>query len=105
MKEFLHYLKGIKKEDIDKIPIRILKYFEENADSKYICDFDYNKPLKELNLKKETIALINMICFKYWCKTQKEKTTFLNILNKNELKNQEELNTNFNYDSIFKRST
>ena len=67
MAEVLHYLKGIRQEDIDKIPQKLIEYFKQNSLESYVCKFDYKKPLKELELQEETKGLIAMICFNYWC--------------------------------------
>ena len=97
--EVLYYLNGICKEDIDKIPKRLIKLFENNKSKDYVCNFDYNKPLKELDLLYET----SMICLNYWCQTKEEKQKVLEKLNQNERKYQEGLRRRYNPDSIFKK--
>ena len=100
--ETLHYLKGINQDDIDKIPNKFMLFLKENADDNYSCNFDYNKPLKELNLTKEAKGIIAMICLNYWCETEEQKTKFLNHLNINEQNYQEKLKRIYNVDNIFK---
>lgn len=100
--ETLHYLKGINQEDINKIPNKFMLFLKENAADNYSCDFDYNKPLKELNLTNETKGLIAMICLNYWCETEEQKTKFRNHLNINEQNYQEKLKRIYNVDNIFK---
>ena len=102
MSETLHYLKGIRKEDVDKIPKKFITFLEENASKEYICNFDYNKPLKELNPLDETKGIIGTICLNYWCKTQEQKQEYLKRLNENERKYQEGLREKYNSDNIFK---
>ena len=46
--EVVYYLKGIRQEDIDKIPKKLLEYLNNNASKEYECNFDFNKPLNEL---------------------------------------------------------
>ena len=101
--EVLYYLNGICKEDIDKIPKRLIKLFENNKSKDYVCNFDYNKPLKELDLLDETRGIISMICLNYWCQTKEEKQKVLEKLNQNERKYQEGLRRRYNPDSIFKK--
>ena len=60
MKEVLQYLKGIRKEDFDKIPKKFMNFLEENASKEYESDFDFTKPLEELDLMDETKAIITM---------------------------------------------
>lgn len=104
MMELLEYLKGIEQEDIDKIPKKLMNFFEENALKEYICKFDYNKPLKEMKLLDETRGLISMICLNYWCETEEQKQRYLERLNKNERKYQEELREKYNPDNIFQKN-
>lgn len=101
--ETLFYLKGINQKDIEKIPKNFIKFLNENASSNYICDFDYTKPLNELNLTKEAKGLISMICLNYWCETEEQKTHFKNKLDENEIKYQEELKKKYNPDTMFKK--
>ena len=101
--ETLHYLKGINQKDINKIPNKFMLFLKENASNNYSCDFDYNKPLKELNLTNEAKGLIAMICLNYWCETEEQKMKFRNHLSKNEQHYQEELRKKYNVDNIFNK--
>ena len=44
-----------------------------------------------------------MICYKYWCETEEQKQEFLNKLNENEKKSQEELRKMYNVENIFEK--
>lgn len=101
MAEVIYYLKGIKQEDIDKIPKKFIQYLNKNASKEYKCDFDYNKPLKELNLLDETRGIIGMICYNYWCVTEKQKEQYLKRLSQNEQQYQKKLDEKYNPDNIF----
>ena len=101
MAEVIYYLKGIKQEDIDKIPKKFIQYLNENASKEYKRDFDYNKPLKELNLLDETRGIIGMICYNYWCVTEKQKEQYVKRLSQNEQQYQKNLNEKYNPDNIF----
>lgn len=102
MAELLHYLKGIRQEDINKIPTKLMNFIKENASKNYECSFDYNKPLKELDLLDETRGLIGMICYNYWCETAEQKSEYLNKLNENEKHYQQMLREKYNPDNLFK---
>ena len=102
MAEVIYYLKGVKQEDIDKIPKKLMQYLNENASKEYKCDFDYNKPLKDLNLLDETRGLIGMICYNYWCITEIQKEQYLKKLSENEQRYQEALHEKYNPDNLFK---
>lgn len=101
--ETLHYLKGVRQDDINKIPNKFMTFLKDNASQSYECDFDYTRPLKELNLKNETRGLIAMICLNYWCETEEKKDSFIEHLNENEIQYQEELRKKHNIDDIFKK--
>lgn len=103
--EVLHYLKGINQTDIDKLPNKLMNFLEENASKDYICDFDYTKPLSELDLLDETKGLLGLICLNYWCETEEEKAEFTRKLNENENQYQKELREKYNPDDIFKKDT
>lgn len=102
--ELLYYLKGIDPNDIIKIPRDLINHFENFKNPEYVCDFDYTKPLKELNLLEETKGLIGMICLNYWCDTPEKKQQLLNTMNANELKYQETLKKLYNPDDMFKKN-
>lgn len=101
MAETLYYLKGIREEDIRKIPKKFMSFLEENASKEYICNFDYTKPLKELQLQDETRGIISSICLNYWCDTEEQKSEFMRKLRENEDRYQEESRVKYNPDDIF----
>ena len=102
MAEVIYYLKGIKQEDINKIPKKLMQYLNENASKEHICSFDYNKPLKELDILDEARGIIGMICYNYWCVTEQQKEQYLKKLSMNEQQYQEILHEKYNPDNIFK---
>lgn len=102
MAEVSHYFKGIRQSDIDKIPEKLIKFIEENASKNYMCNFDYNKPLNELNLLDETRGIIGMICYNYWCETEVQKSEYLKFLNENDIEYERKLREIYNPNDIFK---
>ena len=104
MAEVLWYLNGIKEDDINKIPKDIINFIKENASKEYNCTFDYNRPLKELHLLKETRGIIGMLCYKYWCTTKEQKEMYLKKLNSNEKNYQIKINEKYNPNNLFKNN-
>ena len=102
MAEVICYLKGIRQEDIDRIPKNFIQYLKENASKEYKCNFDYNKPLRELNLLDETRGIIGMICYNYWCINEEQRKQYINKLNENEKQYQRILYEKYNPDNLFK---
>ncbi len=95
MKEVTEYLKGIRKEDLDKIPEDIINFLHENQAKDYECKFDYTVSLKDMEIMEETKGIILYLCYNYWCESEKEKQGLLKKLNENEIKFQEELKKQF----------
>lgn len=102
MCETLQYLKGINQNDLDKIPCKFIQFLKDNCLKDYECDFDYTKPLKELNISDEAKGLIAMICLNYWCTNDEQRERFKMHLTENELKYQEKLRKKYNPDNLFK---
>lgn len=90
MSEVLEYLKGIREEDLKKISPKFMKLLEENASKEYNPNIDYTRALVDLNLMDTSKAIISFICYKYWCENDKQKKDFLNVLNENEKKFEEQ---------------
>lgn len=101
MSETLHYLKGINQKDLDRIPNKFIQFLNDNCLIDYECNFDYTKPLKELDISNEARGLIAMICLNYWCTNEEQKEIFKKHLTENELKYQEKLRKKYNPDNIF----
>ena len=101
--EVLHYLKGIRQEDLDKIPKEFMNFLKANASNDYNCNFDYTLPINNLHLLKETKGIISMICLDYWCDTKEKKEIFLSKLKSNEKMYQNKLRQKYNPDDIFEK--
>ena len=102
--EVLHYLKGIRKKQIMLIPKGLIEYFKVNKSQTYKCNFDYNKPLNEIEISDKAKGIIGMICLNYWSNSNNEKKLFLEKIEENEKIYQKELNEKYSYDNIFKKS-
>ena len=102
--EVLHYLKGIRKKQIMLIPKGLIEYFKANKSQTYKCNFDYNKPLNEIEISDKAKGIIGMICLNYWSNSNNEKKIFLEKIEENEKIYKKELNEKYSYDNIFKKS-
>lgn len=90
------------KNDRDKIPLKLRKYFEEERDKEYNKSIDLSLPIKNQDLKRETIAIITMLNLKYICSSEGEKAELKKKYNENEQRYQKELSEKYNVDNIFK---
>lgn len=84
MAETLWYLRGIRKEDVNKIPTSVINYLIKYSNKDYKCNFDYNASMEDMHLLDETKVLITSICYSYWCDDEIEKAKLREILQKNE---------------------
>ena len=87
--------------DKNKIPESIRKYFKKEKSKNYNKIIDANQPIKNQNLKDETLAIIAMINLKYWCDDEEEKKRLMTIYSENEKKYQNELKEKYDIEKIF----
>lgn len=98
--ETLEILNHTRQEDVDKIPVKFLKFLKDNALVTYKPSLDFNKPLNEMNLNEKTIGLLSIINRKYWC-DDNQKKEFDNKLKENETIFQQRLQIKYNTDNLF----
>lgn len=84
MAEVIEYLKGIKREDVEKISPKFIEFLYENSIDVDVPNIDYTKPLSQIELSKEAKGIIAYICYTYWCTTEEDKNRFTEILQKND---------------------
>ena len=89
-------------EYIDKLPVDLINMLKQKREVNYNPQYTEDIPLKDQNIKKETITIIALLYLNYWCKDEYEKTEVKHILEKNEEEYQLELRKKYNPDDIFK---
>ena len=90
-------------EQRNEVPQKLRDLFTQEKDSNYRKGIDPTIPIKEQNLKEETLALIALLNLQYWCKDESEKQRLKNVYSKNEELYQEMLREKYNPDNIFKK--
>ena len=95
----------LEEEDRNKIPPKLRQFFKDEKDSNYYKKINPDIPIKEQNLKEETLALIAILYLKYICEDEKEKVELNEIFKKNEEKYQAELHEKYNTDNIFQNNS
>ena len=88
---------------VSKISSKFIEYMYHKKDDNYIPDIDMSLPLEEQNLREETVNILAILKYNYWCEGEKEKKELLDILNENEEKYQAELREKYNPDNLFKK--
>ena len=100
--EFLGLLSD---EQRSKIPQKLREFFREEKDENYLKGISPTEPIKNQNLKEETLGIIALLNLQYWCEDENEKQRLKEIYAKNEKVYQEMLQVAFNPDDIFKKKT
>lgn len=100
--EFLGLLND---EQRNKIPQKLREFFKEEKDTTYIKGINPEVPIKNQNLKEETLGIIALLNLQYWCEDENEKQRLKEVYAKNEKVYQEMLQVAFNPDDIFKKKT
>lgn len=85
----------------NKIPKKLIDFWQKNKSETYKPKLDHNKPLVEMELKEKTKALLGMIYINYLC-IDTEKKEIIRVLKDNEEKYQKELREKYNPKNIFK---
>lgn len=101
--EVLTILNYMETEYQEKIPKKLIDFFERNSAKDYKFDIDLAIPLKEQKLKAKTLSLLAMLNLNYWCKSDEEKQELIKHYSENEKRYQEELREKYNPDNIFKK--
>ena len=101
--EIEEFLNLLDENTRNEIPNKLREYFNREKDNNYYKGINPNIPLKEQNLKRETLALIALLNLQYWCKDENEKERLKRIYANNESQYQEELREKYNPDNLFKK--
>lgn len=99
------FLGLVTEEEKNQIPKKLRNFFREERDINYHKNIDPSIPIKEQNLKEETLSIIALLMLQYWYKDEDKKQRLLEILDENERKYQEELREKYNPDNIFKKKS
>lgn len=87
----------------NKVPKKLREFFKEEKDNNYTKVIDVNIPIKEQNLKEETLALIALLNLQYWCEDEEEKKRLKTIYAKNQKEYEDRLYEKYNPNDIFKK--
>lgn len=97
------FLELISKDNRNKIPKKLREFFKEEKDINYIKGINPNVPIKNQELKEETLGIIALLNLQYWCEDENEKRRLKEVYAKNEKIYQEHLQVQFNPNEIFKK--
>ena len=86
---------------LEKIPKKLIKFWERNKSKTYKPNLDHNKSIIEMNLKDKTKSILSMIYLNYLCNDAEAKE-ISSIINHNEEIYQTELIKNHNFQYLEK---
>ena len=89
---------------VREIPEKLRTLFKSKKAKDYSKNIVDNKPLKEQNLNKETLAILAVLNYNYWCKDEKRKKELWDIYSENDRKYQQELREKYNPEDILKKN-
>ncbi|MCM1027692.1 MAG: hypothetical protein NC432_14785 [Roseburia sp.] len=71
--ELLAILKQASREEMEKIPKKLLDFFERSCDPYYVFTPGKGEEIKDMKLRKETKGLLAMIYRNYWCAAEQRR--------------------------------
>ena len=86
------------------LPQKLRTLFKSKKAKEYSKNIVDNIPLKEQNLNKETLSILAVLNYNYWCKDEKRKKELWDIYSENDRKYQQELREKYNPEDIFKKN-
>ena len=99
--EILEVINKIDKEYKDKIPEKLLDFFENNKDLKY--EFKVENMNSQKPFLRETVVILTVLEQKYWANDE-EREILNRVLKENEEKHQKEIREKYNPNRIFEKS-
>lgn len=102
--EVLEILNNMDKKYVNKIPKKLIDYFNDNSSDNYIKHIDLNVDLKEQKLSKKTLDILALINLKYWTKSEEHRKRLLKQYSENEKNLQKERAKKYNTDDLFKNN-
>ena len=101
--ETLDILYNSDKYIINKIPKKLIDFFEENKSQTYKSNLDYNQEITEINLKPKTKSIISMLYLNYIC-DKDEKIKLRKKMEQNEKVYQEILSKKYSTKNFFSKN-
>lgn len=101
--EILILLKYLPFKYTKMIPKKMLKLFQTEKIENNEFIIDLKNPINKEFLSKETLEILAMLNYKYWCQDEIEKKKLYEIYNLNEERYQKELIEKYDIEKIFNK--
>lgn len=86
---------------IEKIPEKLLVFFDTIKDPEHEVNIDPYKPLQNQGLKRYTLEIIALLHLKYWCEDEERKKELYGLMLRNQEKLEEQMRKKFSVDNLF----
>ena len=86
----------------NRVPKKIMDFFDEVRDKKFEVNIDIERSLLEQNIERQTLVILAILELNYWCDSEEEKQELLKEFAENERKQEEEIREKYNPDNLFK---
>lgn len=101
--EVLEILNHTQKQWVDKIPNSFINFLQDNSNKTYIPNFDYSKPIKELDLSPKAQAILGIIYLKYWANEKEKKLFNKKVIEKDKIY-QEKMRKEYISNNVFNQN-
>ena len=96
------FLDLIDEESRNKIPTKLREFFKKEKDNNYSKEIKPNIPVKNQNLKKETLSIIAFLNLQYWCNDDAERQRLMNVYKENEVKYKDKIDQKLGFNKEIK---
>jgi hypothetical protein len=86
---------------IEKVPTKLLDFFDSMKDPTYDVYVDPHIPLQNQGLKKYTLEILAILHVKYWCENEERKAELLARMQANQDKFEAQIKEKFSVDKLF----
>ncbi|MBR3153229.1 MAG: hypothetical protein IKF52_06535 [Clostridia bacterium] len=98
--EINEIFKYLSPDQVNKIPIKLRKFFEDAEIENYVPHIDHQKRITEQDISEKTKSILAVLYRKYWSDVNIRGEIDAKLL-ENERRYQEELRNRYNPDNIF----
>ena len=91
-------------EYINKLPSDLYKMIEDSKKDIQNKTISVEE-LENMTVKKDTIAMIALFHYKYWCESDEEREELKKIFEENQILKDEEVRKKYDLDNIFKQDS
>ena len=101
--EILEILKYMPLEYVEKIPKQLIEIFKKEKMEDYEPQIDKDIVPSGKELQEQTLQILAMLNYNYWCDSEEHKKELYDKYKKNEIQREKELKEKYDIDKIFER--